>query len=287
MLTKEAIKQAIHYNRRRGFDDKLIEKIQRLIDAKVDGIIGPKTVGAVAVWQQAQGLKVDGKIGPNTLRKMNEQLNDDENAYFRKPLSFVVAPGDDFTPSIIDRIKKGERALEQKAEDQNDLFQGQPRDESIVDGVVLHQMAFSRGNALHKYDKVTAHFFVTPAGEIAQIHPFSAFLYASNALNSNTVAVEFAGNFRDDTGRFWGNFAPNYLTARQVTAGRYLLEYLNTNHGIKKVFAHRQGTGGRRANCCGPEIWKNIAQYAIANLNYDDMSNHTSGAGPPIPDSWK
>ncbi len=55
--------KAIEYNRRRTFDDALIKQIQHLVGVQNDGIIGRKTVEAIAFWQQNNNLAADGKIG--------------------------------------------------------------------------------------------------------------------------------------------------------------------------------------------------------------------------------
>lgn len=45
-------------------------KVQKIVGAKVDHKIGPKTVAKIKEWQKARGLEVDGKIGPKTYGAM-------------------------------------------------------------------------------------------------------------------------------------------------------------------------------------------------------------------------
>jgi peptidoglycan hydrolase-like protein with peptidoglycan-binding domain len=287
LLTFSQIKKATEYDRRRGYDEALVKRIQRLVGTDDDGSIGGRTVEAVALWQQANGLEVDGKIGPGTMAAMEKALPADPN---KKPAAgFLVEPDAGLKPELLDRIAEGGRALRRKSIDTNTDYQGLPRSAAGVDGIVLHQMGFSRGDEVEKYYKVTAHFIVTPSGAVAQLHDITASLYSSNYLNRTTVAVEFAGNLRNDRGAFQGGYSPTLLTGAQVAAGRFLLDHVKTTYGIRKVFAHRQATGPRRANCCGPEIWRSVAQHAIdsGGPGFEDTTAMAFGDGSPIPDTWK
>jgi peptidoglycan hydrolase-like protein with peptidoglycan-binding domain len=44
--------------------------IQLNLNLVIDGILGPKTLTAIKIWQQANGLAVDGLVGPKTKEKM-------------------------------------------------------------------------------------------------------------------------------------------------------------------------------------------------------------------------
>lgn len=72
LLTVSETSSAIHYNRRQGYTQRQVERIQAAVGAPADGIWGPTTVGKVAGWQKAQGLKVDGKVGPKTMEAIEE-----------------------------------------------------------------------------------------------------------------------------------------------------------------------------------------------------------------------
>lgn len=61
---------AIAYNKSRYSKTK-IKQIQNKVGASADGIVGPKTVEAIAGWQASHGLGVDGKVGPATAGAMN------------------------------------------------------------------------------------------------------------------------------------------------------------------------------------------------------------------------
>ncbi|EDM77955.1 N-acetylmuramoyl-L-alanine amidase, family 2 [Plesiocystis pacifica SIR-1] len=157
-----------------------------------------------------------------------------------------------------------------------------------VDAVVLHQMSFSRGDDLHRYLKVTAHFIIVPNGTIGQLHPMSARLSASDGFNSRSVAIEFAGNLRSVDGGWYRpeDYGRDVLTAAQVLAGRGLLRQLRAA-GIRHVYAHRQSSP-KRGNDPGPEIWSSVGQWGVDVLGLDDGGDgYAIAAGKPIPDTWR
>jgi hypothetical protein len=157
-----------------------------------------------------------------------------------------------------------------------------------VDAVVLHQMGLSRGNNLPRYLKVTAHFVILPDGSVAQLHPTSARLNASNDFNDRSVAIEFAGNLRSTRGLWWrpDRYGRDTLTAMQVESGRKLLRELG-RQGVRFVYAHRQSFI-ERGNDPGPEIWASVGQWAINTLGMSDGGpGFVLGSGQPIPDEWR
>jgi hypothetical protein len=162
------------------------------------------------------------------------------------------------------------------------------RDAGDVDALVLHQMSFNRGDSPLSYLNTNAHFIILRGGQIAQLHRVTDYLYASSALNARSMAVEFAGNMPSERGRYYrpARFGRHRVTMEQVTAGRWLLQYVRREYGITHVFAHRQGTNGH-TNCCGPDIWFNIGEWGIANGFSDGGLGYTEGPGLPIPNSWR
>lgn len=209
----------------------------------------------------------------------------------KKSYNFLIEPAKwsaFVQPEIQIKLAEGKAALEAKALKNKVQYKGTDRPQSDVTGVVLHQMGFSRGPAVEKYFPVTAHFIITSDGSIAQLHTVIKTLYASNHLNNFTMAVEFAGNLQNDRGQWWsGGTSQNKLTPEQVASGRFLMDVLKAAYHIRRVYAHRQGTGPRKANCCGPEIWFNVAEYAIMQLGYEDTRDETYGNGSPIPTKWR
>jgi N-acetyl-anhydromuramyl-L-alanine amidase AmpD len=158
-----------------------------------------------------------------------------------------------------------------------------------VYALVLHQMAFSRGSDPKKYDKVTAHFTILPDGNITQLHPVTAYLYASNGFNKCSVAVEFAGNFPSTRGMCWRpeSFGCHQLTNAQITSGRCLIRHLIRTIGLTHVLTHRQSSGPK-SNDPGPDIWYHVGQWAVDNLGMKDGGpGFKIGGGNPIPDEWR
>jgi hypothetical protein len=60
------LQAALSYNRNTSFDESEIKLIQETTGSTPDGLWGPRTAQAVALWQAENGLKADGKVGPIT-----------------------------------------------------------------------------------------------------------------------------------------------------------------------------------------------------------------------------
>lgn len=130
---------------------------------------------------------------------------------------------------------------------------------------------------------------ILPNGYIAQLHPISAYLYASSGFNRGSVAVEFAGNFPSTRGRCFRpkQFGCNTLTSAQVEAGRYLINYLIRTIGLTHILAHRQ-SAAQRQNDPGPDIWYAVGQWAVERLGLNDGgTGFKIQNGNPIPDAWR
>lgn len=52
-----------------GNADQKLQKLQKIIGAQPDGIMGPETKGKLQAWQQKQGIAADGMPGPETYGK--------------------------------------------------------------------------------------------------------------------------------------------------------------------------------------------------------------------------
>lgn len=199
---------------------------------------------------------------------------------------------------ILYRIEEGQKALAKREKNTGKNISRGARGMGQVDGLVLHQMGFSRGNDPSKYYGVTAHFIILPNGQIVQLHGENEGLNASHGFNSYTVAVEFAGNFPNTKGNWYKpeKFGQNYLTEEQISAGRYLIDYLRKrlpqmgSPGLRHVFAHRQ-SDDQRQNCPGPDVWYQVGQWALDNRGLTDTvtgaPNFTVGDGTPIPAAWR
>lgn len=169
-----------------------------------------------------------------------------------------------------------------------DLRKG-ARDITKIYALVLHMMAFSRGNEAKRYDTVNSHFAITPDGKIIQLHPLEQLLWSSNGFNNRSVAVEFAGNFPNTKGKCWQpqNYGCHQVTQAQIDAGRTLVKYLIKKIGLTHVLAHRQSSGSRE-NDPGPDIWYGVGQWAVDNLGMKDGGpGFKIDSGNPIPDEWR
>ncbi|MGX5821012.1 peptidoglycan recognition protein family protein [Chitinophaga lutea] len=166
-----------------------------------------------------------------------------------------------------------------------------PRKLANIDGIVLHQMAFSRGNDLNRYNEVGAHYIVMHDGKIGQLFENTAFLNASNGFNSRTVAIEFAGHFPDENYNWWkGNSSRTLLTPAQLQAGRCLVKQIKADvPSVKHIYAHRQSSGDR-SNDPGPDIWLGVGQWAISQLGLSDVKNGVAqigNGGQAVPAGWR
>jgi len=247
----------------------------------VDGISGPLTRQAVIAFQRSRNLTPDGIVGPITERAL-------QAAGAPAPPQSSSQPSPPATPGA-PPIYVGSSKIQDRTHLTPRSKRKRQRSPAVVTGLVLHQMAFSRGSANHRYDNVTAHYAILPDGQILQLHPITAYLYASNAFNATTVAVEFAGNFPNTRGRCWeaGKFGCHRLTPAQIEAGRYLVTYLKKTIGLRYIYAHRQSSR-TRTNDPGPDIWYHVGQWAIDHLGLSDGGpNYKVGTGAPIPPEWR
>lgn len=202
------------------------------------------------------------------------------------------------TEPILYRIEEGEEAVARREAQTGKTISRGLRAMGPVDGLVLHQMGFSRGNDPSRYYGVTAHFIILPNGQIVQLHGEDEYLNASNGFNRYTVAVEFAGNLPSANGNYFKpeDFGRDLLTTEQIAAGRYLVDYLIDrlpqlgSPGLDYIYAHRQ-SDGNKGNDPGPDIWYSVAEWAIKNRGLSDTPtgdpDFTVGTGKSIPDSWR
>lgn len=133
---------------------------------------------------------------------------------------------------------------------------------------------------------------IAPDGGVAQLHPISARLSASNGFNGRSVAIEFAGNLRAVNGNWWSpeTHGRDTLTEAQTLAGRKLLKMLNWRAGIRYVFAHRQSWHDK-GNDPGPEIGSTVGQWALGRLGMSDggpstrsgQASQSPASGEPTP----
>lgn len=180
--------------------------------------------------------------------------------------------------NIIDRTAYSPKDKRKKVRNIKDVY-----------ALVLHQTGFSRGNEPKKYNKVTSHFVILPNGTILQLHPLTAYLYASNGFNRGSVAVEFVGNFPSTQGKCYKpeRFGCNKVSNEQIQAGRKLIKYLSNKINLTHILAHRQSSGSR-GNDPGPDLWFYVGQWAVNNRGLNDGgSDFKIQSGKSIPDAWR
>jgi hypothetical protein len=73
-LTDREVRDAIDFNndqtQNRGFDYRVRVRIQQKVGVTADGDLGPRSVQAIARWQQKNKIAPNGKVGPVTWQAM-------------------------------------------------------------------------------------------------------------------------------------------------------------------------------------------------------------------------
>jgi hypothetical protein len=164
-----------------------------------------------------------------------------------------------------------------------------------ITGITLHQTGI-HGFGERAWKKVTAHLGVHSDGRVFLIHPLESYLWSSDALNRDTVAIEVAGNFLGDLDRpnsYWKKGGgPSELSEAMIDglrrAIRYILQEVEAAGGsIEHVYAHRQAKRGK-SNCPGAAIWQNAGVWAqeVLGLTNGPKPDYTRKDGQPIPPAW-
>lgn len=159
---------------------------------------------------------------------------------------------------------------------------------------VLHQMGVGTwrdGNPM--FARVRAHFVVKRSGVVLQLHPLTCRMrYGSGAANPWAITIECEGNYptryRDGVPLYYSpdKFGRSVLAdaPAQVEAARALLAWLAAQVSGLQVGTHRQISKGK-AGCCGPDLWREVGQWAADALDLPLMP--TLPGGLEIPDEWR
>ena len=258
--------------------------------------------GDLTDWPEVDQEVYDYEENTSEIESLEEQFMGNLRSLFKQwsKAPEKVAANLGFPGQIVDlkhlaqNVKKGTF----KGRDYYTISMVRNRNLSAVKGIVLHQMAFNRDNDFNSYLKTGAHYIILRDGKIGQLYAHDINLNASNGFNNHTLAVEFAGNFPNDRGKWWheGKHTPAqrkvrelHPTREQIQAGKFLLRTLINDPSLpnfKHVYAHRQSSASR-SNDPGPDIWCQVAEWAIKNLGYQDASQVVVGSGQKIPSTWK
>jgi hypothetical protein len=195
------------------------------------------------------------------------------------------------TPTIEDNFLFDQTAVSKTGGGRVNLSKT-PRPLSNINGLCLHQTGLpsaAAGNDPDKFRGVRTHFVITPDGSCILNHNPEVYCNASNRLNKFTVAVEFVGNFRSERNKWWkgDSVGRDHMTDEQVMAGRWLVLYCRDFINIKNVYCHRQSSKGK--NCCGPDVWYHVGQWAVDVLKLGDggTNYHIPDEGAAIPAAWR
>ncbi len=165
------------------------------------------------------------------------------------------------------------------------------RPASDVRAVVLHQTGFSGWRADNPmWAKVRAHFVVRHDGSVLMLHhPMTRMRYGSGPCNAQGVTVEHEGNYPSAHGVYWRpeKYGRDVLDQHpeQVTASRALVRMLTADYPtIGLVIGHRH-IDARKANCPGPDLWREVGQWSIDQLGLREPDPLPEGLA--VPGSWR
>lgn len=165
------------------------------------------------------------------------------------------------------------------------------RPASEVRAIVLHQTAFSGWHADNPmWTKVRAHFVVRQDGSVLMLHdPLVRMRFGSGVCNAHGITIEHEGNLPSDTGAYWKpeKYGRDVLAhhPEQVAAARSLVRMLVERWPtITTVIAHRH-IDARKANCPGPDLWREVGQWSVDQLELTEAT--PLAAGLALPDSWR
>ncbi len=165
-----------------------------------------------------------------------------------------------------------------------------------IDLVVLHQTGTRAGLSQTALDKTRAHALILDSGEILHLHPWTARLrYGSGPWNARCISIEhranLPGRYVAEKGRWWrpdlvppDAWDPDARRA-QVLASRRLLRLLRSElPALRYVAAHRMVQKGK-GGCCGPDIWREVGEWALSSLGLELMT--VAPTGSVLPTTWR
>lgn len=161
--------------------------------------------------------------------------------------------------------------------------------------IVWHQSDCEMGERLVRFKSSPAHFFVTSAGQIIQLHDIEWLTYHAHALNARSIGIEVEGAFLGVEGdmKTWAKYhkiKPQSLTPEQIEAclalARYLKDLLASRGSrLRAYYAHRQGSNTRDRDP-GSAIWQQIVLPSAKETGVEVPFERVFGKGKPIPKQW-
>lgn len=171
-------------------------------------------------------------------------------------------------------------------------YRVRPRRIPEIKAIVLHQTGFEWAEKNAMWARVRAHFVIHRSGLVSQLHPITSRMrFGCGHGNAWAINIECEGNYplayRGERPVRWKpeKFGTSVLeeAPAQVEAARSLIVWLSGQVPGLRVGAHRQ-LEEEKSGCCGPDLWREVGQYAIDELGLTAMP--TSG-GLDIPDDWR
>lgn len=114
-MKQAQLDEALVYNKKRGYSHDDVVRIQEVTGSTPDGVWGPRTVRAIALWQEEQGLKGDGKVGPSTfdaIKAFDECPSYREPQLIQHDSNIVIGVWGDDNPRQMRTAKYADRLAE-------------------------------------------------------------------------------------------------------------------------------------------------------------------------------
>lgn len=188
-----------------------------------------------------------------------------------------------------------------------------PRAWSSITTIVLHQTGVKFGvtkSAIAKYGPraalhrrflgVACHVAALTNGDVLHVNPWERYVLHGHGSNRFSIGIEIEGLYPGIVGNarsVAGGGTPNTLTPTTIAAARRSVQFAveacrKLGCPITQIAAHRSFHGSRVSDP-GQEIWKEVALWAVAELelhvDYDLAVKSKKEArldGRPIPREW-
>jgi len=168
-------------------------------------------------------------------------------------------------------------------------YRMRPRRLDEIRALVLHQTSFEWAEVNPMWAQVRAHAVIHRSGLVTDLHTIlTRMRYGCGLGNRWAINVELEGNlpleYREGVPVYWRpERFRSTLTEPQIAAAREFVALLAEQVPGLMIGAHRQ-IELDRSGCCGPDIWREVGQWAVDELGMLEMP---VAGGRPIPDAWR